>query len=128
MGIVKTLITLFALFGIQISIAQSDDPYSGGVPLFDKVTNCNLRYSYFPNIEAYFDTQKSIYYYKENGEWKTEKEIPEGYRGYSIYNKISVYITDYEDDNVCQFLKSHKKLYPYSAKGRVKQVPTVSKG
>lgn len=128
MGIVKTIIILFVLFGIQISIAQSDDSNSVGVPLFDKVTNCNLRYSYFPNIEAYFDSKKSIYYYKEEGEWKTAKEIPVGYRGYSIYNKISVFITDYEDDDICQFLKSHKKLYPYNAKGRVNQVSTLSKG
>ncbi|HMK05896.1 MAG TPA: hypothetical protein VK476_00080 [Flavobacterium sp.] len=72
-----------------------------------------LRYYYFPNTEVYFDTQKMIYYYKENSEWKTAEELPNGYRGYSMYNKISVFINDYDDDNICQFINIHKKKYPY---------------
>ena len=83
-------------------------------PLIDPTTNCNLRYYYFPNLEAYYDTQKNIYYYNEFGEWKTAEEIPSGYRGYSLNNKVNVIITDYDDDNPCQFLPVHKKKYPYN--------------
>jgi len=72
-----------------------------------------LRYYYYPNIEAYFDTQKNIYYFKENGKWNTATEIPAGYRGYSMLNKYNVSITDYDEDNICQFINAHKKKYPY---------------
>lgn len=84
----------------------------------DKKTNCYIRYFYFPNIQAYFDNLKMVYYYKENGEWKTAPELPKNYGGYSLYNKASVTITDYDDDNPYEFLSVHKKMYPYNSKGR----------
>lgn len=93
--------------------AQIDPPKTTGVPLVDPVTNCQMRYYYFPNIEAYFDTQKRIYFFKQDGAWVTAEEIPDGYRGYSIYNKINVIINDYDDDEPCQFIEKHRKKYPY---------------
>ena len=84
----------------------------------DKKTNSYIRYFYFPNIEAYFDNLKMVYYYKETGEWKTAPELPKAYGGYSIYNKAKVIINDFDDDMPYQFLKNHKKMYPYNSKGR----------
>jgi hypothetical protein len=120
----KKTITLIAimLFCCHAGFAQNAMNAETSTPLFNPVTNCQLRYYYFPNLEAYFDTQKSIYYYKENGEWITAEEIPDGYRGYSIYNKSTVYITDYDDDNPCQFIEIHKKKYPYINSERVKKM------
>lgn len=84
----------------------------------DKKTNCYIRYQYYPNLEAYFDNLKMVYYYKESGEWKTATELPKNYGGYSLYNKAHVNITDYDEEIPYQFLKTHKKMYPYNAKGR----------
>ena len=33
----------------------------------DKKTNCYIRYYYFPNLEAYFDNLKQVFYYKVKG-------------------------------------------------------------
>ena len=110
------------LFCCHVGFAQNAKNIETSTPLFNPVTNCQLRYYYFPNLEAYFDTQKSIYYYKEKGEWITAEEIPDGYRGYSIYNKSTVYITDYDDDYPCQFIEIHKKKYPYINSERVKKM------
>ena len=120
----KKTITLIAimLFCCHAGFAQNAKSAETSTPLFNPVTNCQLRYYYFPNLEAYFDTQKSIYYYKEKGEWITAEEIPDGYRGYSIYNKSTVYITDYDDDYPCQFIEIHKKKYPYINSERVKKM------
>ena len=108
---------------MQITFAQKGAKTpDAGVPLFNKETNCQLRYYYFPNLEAYFDTQKRIYYYKENGEWISADEIPNGYRGYSLFNKIYVYITDYDDDIICQFIDQHKKKYPYTKRGNMREL------
>ena len=126
MKTLKIAIAILLLTGLQAN-AQADRKKADKVPpLVDPITQCSLRYYYYPNIEAYFDTQKSIYYYQEKGEWKTAEEIPSGYRGYSMNNKVSVYITDYDDDLITQFVKIHKKQFPYSANGRFMRKATVA--
>ncbi len=110
-------IIVMLFFIIHCSLAQQSKKKDDVPPLVDPVTNCQLRYYYFPNIEAYFDAHKNIYYYKEDSEWITADEIPDGYRGYSLYNGVYVYITDYDDDLITQFINIHKKKYPYTKKG-----------
>ena len=97
--------------------AQSTDPPKKYIPV-DPKTNCQLRYSYFPNLYAYYDNLKNVYYYQLNGQWQTAAELPQNYGGYSLYNRTRVAITNHEDENPQQFIKIHKKLYPYNSKGR----------
>lgn len=114
------------LFLIHSSYSQKSIKKVESPPLIDPISNCQLRYYYYPNLEAYFDTQKNIYFYKENSEWVEGDEIPEGYRGYSLYNRVFVYINDYDDDIVTQFIDIHKKKFPYTKKGNI-QILTDSK-
>lgn len=116
---------LFFLFVFQFASGQSLQDKTAP-PLVDPETNCSLRYYYYPNIEVYFDTWNSNYIYSQNGQWITAKEIPAGYRGYSLYNKFNVFITDYDDDNITQFIKIHKKKFPYSPNGKHKPVGVIS--
>ena len=111
---------LFLILIAQVAFAQKQKQES--VPLLNLENNCLLRYYYFPNLESYFDTQKRIYYYKEDGNWVTADEIPNGYRGYSLFNKIYVYINDYDDDNICQFVTIHKKKFPYTKRGNMREL------
>lgn len=99
-------------FVLNIATAQASK-HTDDIPLVDPVTNCSVRYYYYPNLEAYFDTKKSVFLYSEKGKWITADELPNGYRGYSLYNKVNVFITDYDDDDVTQFIKVHRKKYPY---------------
>lgn len=117
---VNKICIVLLVFIAQITSAQKQKPEA--VPLLNPETNCLLRYYYFPNLEAYFDTQKKIYYYKEDGNWITGDEIPNGYRGYSLFNKIYVYINDYDDDNICQFITLHKKKFPYTKRGNTREL------
>jgi hypothetical protein len=110
------------LFVVHSSFAQKSKRQEESQPLIDPTTNCQMRYYYFPNLEAYFDTQKRIYYYKEDSEWVTDEEIPEGYRGYSLYNKVYVFISDYDDEIITQFIDIHKKKYPYTKRGNLKMI------
>lgn len=116
----KYTIALIILLFVKPAFAQKASMTKP--PLFDPKTNCQLRYYYYPNLEAYFDTHKNIYYYKEKGQWITGEEIPNGYRGYSMFNKYNVFITDYDDDNICQFINIHKKKYPYITHEKQKQL------
>ena len=77
-----------------------------------------IRYYYFPNLEAYFDLQEKVYLYRENGEWTESEELPQNYGGYSLYNKVRVSIEDYDGDEPYLMLAEHKKMYPYNSKGR----------
>jgi len=120
-------ITLIVVFLLSLTAANAQKAATTTAPkLFDPITNCHLRYYYFPNLEAYFDIKKNIYYYTQNGKWIIADEIPAGYKGYSLYNKCRVAITDYDDDNPTQFLKLHKKQYPYAANGKIKNMMAVT--
>jgi len=114
----STLIIIGIIFtaGLHAQTAKSK------TPLVDPVTNCALRYYYYPNLEAYYDTKKNVYIFNQKGQWITAQEIPSGYRGYSLYNKVSVFITDYDDDDPVQFNKIHKKRFPYNSQGKFKNL------
>ncbi|MBL0012351.1 MAG: hypothetical protein IPP30_00890 [Flavobacterium sp.] len=123
----KILSTLFLmLFLVHFSSAQKSSKKDVSPSLIDPISNCQLRYYYYPNLEAYFDTQKRIYYFKEDSEWITDEEIPEGYRGYSLYNKVYVFITDYDDEIITQFIDIHKKKYPYTKRGNMKMATNIA--
>lgn len=78
----------------------------------------NIRYYYYPNLQAYFDTDTGTYLYIANNQWIEGKEIPKGLRGYSLLNKQRVAITDYSGDEPYNVFEKHKELYPanYNAK------------
>jgi hypothetical protein len=117
MKTIKKVFLLMLLFASYLSSAQASGDEKTSLPI-DPKTNCYVRYYYFPNLEAYFDNLELIYYYKVNGEWETGEELPAHYGGYSLYNKLKVSITDYDEDEPYTLLSKHKKMYPYNAKGR----------
>lgn len=111
--------SLIILLGTQIALSQTRKN-TDSLPIVDPVSQCAYRYYYYPNIQAYFDTQKKIFHFKVDGEWTTGEEIPEDYGGYSLYRMLNVLITDYDDENPMQFLSIHRKKYPYTSNGRIK--------
>lgn len=122
----KNLKHIFALLIVLLTLctsnAQTSEKKNINGHLIDPTTNCVLRYYYYPNLEAYYDTQKNIYYYFENGQWIVANQIPTGFRGYSLYNKVNVIIKDYDDEDPTQFLNVHKKKYPYITKNALKKM------
>jgi hypothetical protein len=108
---------LFAAQGVSAQQRTQKAP-----PLVDPLTNCSVRYYYYPNLQAYFDTKTKLYIFKVKGVWTKAEEIPNGYMGYGLYNKVNVYITDYDDDDITQFIQDHKKKFPYQQNGRMRQV------
>ena len=111
-------ILFIAFQSVHAQTAAKNQP----ILIADPVTHCTYRYHYYPNLEAYFDAKTNTYIYSQNGQWIVAKEIPSGYRGYSLNNKINVVISDYDDDNVTQFIKTHKKKYPYNFHQKMRQV------
>lgn len=82
----------------------------------------NVRYFYYPNLQAYFDRETSTYLYTKNGEdWIESSKLPNALRGYSISNNKRVPI-EYNGDEPYELIKDHVKMYPanYSTKRQPK--------
>ena len=120
-----TIISFVIIFLSQGTKAQTVET-SKLHALTDPITNCEIRYYYYFNIEAFYDTKKNIFYYKENGEWIIADEIPSGYKGYSMSNKMTVLISDYDGDDPTQMTDKYKKKYPYNPKAKVSKKMTAS--
>lgn len=103
------------LFSCYLSNAQAS---TNDLSTITPPKKTEVRYWYFPNIEAYFDLQEKVYLYKDKGEWNEAEELPTNYGGYSLYNKVKVVIEDYDGDEPYLLLPIHKKLFPYNSKGR----------
>jgi hypothetical protein len=126
MKILKNLIPVMMLFTYYLSSAQSSNGDVSLLPI-DSKTNTNVRYYYYPNLEAYFDNIELVYHYKVNGQWEKAENLPANYGGYSLFNKVRVNITDYDGDEPYQLIKIHKKKYPYNSKGRFSNQTTSTK-
>lgn len=116
----KVFLLMLVLTCFFSSAQQALKPLNDGsssLPI-DSKTNCYIRYYYFPNLQAYFDTLKLVYYFKDKGEWQSAEELPANFGGYSLYNNFRVIITDYDGDEPYQLIQTHKKMYPYNSKGR----------
>lgn len=114
----KNYILLFAALSFMNVNAQVNEEKKLTI---DPQTNCELRYFYFPNMEAYYDMKKEVFHYQENNVWLTAAQLPPHYGGYSLFKKERVVLTDFEDENPEQFIKEHRKMYPYNPKGRIQR-------
>ena len=125
-------ITYFAvalmLFSANISKAQDQYTTNAETALeLDGIMNTNellnVRYFYYPNLQAYFDRQTSTYLYTRNGEdWIESSKLPTALRGYGISNNKRVPLTNYEGDEPYALVKEHMKQFPanYSTKRQPK--------
>lgn len=86
----------------------------------DPETNCYIRYYYYPNLGCYYDNLDLVYHYKLNGQWEKSEELPTNYGGYSLFKNVKIAITDFDGEEPFQCIQVHKKMYPYSSKGRFK--------
>ncbi len=97
---------------------QSTNENDSEISNADELPVIAVRYFYYPNLDAYFDTKTSLYIYEDKGEWVQSPQIASGYRGYSIYNGTNVPINDYNGEKPFTKLGEHQKMYPkkYSSK------------
>ncbi|WP_133242631.1 hypothetical protein [Flavobacterium psychrotolerans] len=85
-----------------------------------------VRFFYFPNLQAYFDTKKGFYIYNENGTWLTSERMPANYRGYSRNNGLYVPIKGYFGEKPYSLLDQHKLKYPANYSSRRQLKPMAS--
>lgn len=83
-----------------------------------------IRYYYYPNLQAYFDIKTQLFIVKQNGIWSTSKTIDINSRGYCLRNGFYVSIKGYVLDEPYLNIKQHQLNYPadYSSKQRRKSL------
>lgn len=126
---VYILLVTFLLFPANFLLSQS---YSTVYNLEEYnqvlVPTDSIRYYYYPNLHAYFDTQNREYIYKMSGEWIRKKTIPNDYRGYSLFNKnyeiINGLVTE---NNPEKYIETHREIYPqiFTAKEMRKKLEKI---
>lgn len=91
--------------------------------------NANIRYFYYPNLQAYYDRQTDSYLYTRNGkDWLEGKVLPNNLRGYSLSNGKRIPIPNYDGETPFDHLKEHMAEYPADYKTRRKKNPTETEG
>lgn len=121
MKAITYLLLAFAFFTTQTSQAQ----YQTNAQTTEEVEALmaaegllNVRYFYYPNLEAYYDRQTSTYLYSKNGNWYEGSKLPSGLRGYSLSNGKRVPITDYAGEEPFSQLEQHRKKFPANYSGK----------
>lgn len=117
-----TLLIAFGilLFPIQMVKAQDSAETNLEVQIEKSApsTYVDVRYYYYPNMQAYFDTKRALFLIKENGVWTTSETIDFTSRGYCTRNGAYEMIKDYTGDDPQQFLAVHKLKYPANFSSR----------
>src|SRR5690606_15784474 len=114
----KTIYTLACLILVMIAQAQPIINQTNEIKSLDTeeetvmLVRTPARFSYLPNMDAYFDSHENLYIFQQNGQWVKAREIPSGYRGYSIYNGARIELAEYNGDKPYTLLSDHQKQYP----------------
>lgn len=78
----------------------------------------NVRYYYLPDVEAYYDVQKSNFIYISGNSWGRHSYLPRHYRNYDLYNGYKVVLTNYRGNWPHSYFKQHKVKYAKGYKGK----------
>jgi hypothetical protein len=89
----------------------------GTPPLWGPSGYSDVRYYYLPDVEAYYDVQKSNFIYISGNSWVRRSQLPKQYRNYDLYNGYKVVMTDYHGNDPYTYYKQHKVKYAKGYRG-----------
>lgn len=116
------ILVFFAFTTFKLNSQVLKDTISESLIENKIINHTKTRYYFYPNLDAYYDIEKSVFLYKVNEIWIEKKTIPANYRGYSLYNNYKVEITDFFDEKPFENLKENQEKFPKDFKGRRKTV------
>ena len=117
--------TLLIVLGIlffpaQNAIGQDKADTSSDIQIEKSATSTyvDVRYYYYPNMQAYFDAKRALYIVQQNGVWTTSETIDFTSRGFCVRNSAYEMLKDYTGDDPQQFLAVHKLKFPANFSSR----------
>ena len=117
-----TLLIAFGILFFPTQIIKAQDKMEAPIEIQIETKTpssyVDVRYYYYPNMQAYFDTKRALYLINQNGVWTTSETIDFTTRGYCVRNSAYEMLKDYTGDEPQQFLAVHKLKFPsnYSSK------------
>ncbi|RZJ71044.1 hypothetical protein [Flavobacterium sp.] len=116
----KTILYLSLSLMLFSATAKAQDSYNTNAETAKELSAAmgnddllNVRYFYYPNLQAYFDRETSTYLYTRNGnDWIESSKLPNALRGYSLSNNKRIPLTDYTGDEPYELIKEHIQKYP----------------
>ena len=119
------LILGLLVFSFNISLAQVEleavNVQSNKNEAAETSSFVEVRYYYYPNLQAYFDTKVAMYLFKEDGEWVESEKISPTLMGYSLKNGQYVMLEGYTGEEPYELLEEHKAKYPANFSSRPKR-------
>lgn len=112
-------------FNLSEAQVQLDTIYIRRKPA--ESTFVQVRYYYYPNLQAYFDTKIAMYIYKQDGQWVKSETIDPTSRGYCLRNSQYVMLKGFTEDEPQRFLDQHKQKYPadFSSRPKPKTIASI---
>lgn len=96
------LLTLPAATDYGVSINISNQP-AWGPTGYDYAA-----YYYLPDINIYYDVNRSLFYYQSGSRWVSAQYLPPSYRSYDLYSLYKVVINY---DSPWQYNRTHRTMY-----------------
>lgn len=126
MKMITTLILGILLVSFNQTTAQTAHNQIADVAVTGKGSNEGykyeeVRYYYYPNLLAYYDTKVGMYLYQEDGEWVESEQLDVKTRGYSLKNGQYVIIKDYLGEEPYTLIDQHRKQFPADYSSRPKK-------
>jgi hypothetical protein len=129
-----TILIVLGILFFPTQIVKGQDKEEAPIEIvFEKkasTTYVDVRYYYYPNMQAYFDTKRALYLIKQNGVWTTSETIDFTSRGYCVRNSAYEMLKDYNGDEPQQFLAVHQLKFPSNFSSRPvppKKLPAPTK-
>lgn len=114
----KLALALMLLMGVLSHAQLSVNVNIGTPPSWGPAGYDDSRYYYLPDIDTYYDVNRSQYIYINNGQWARASRLPSRYRGYDLYGGYKVVLNDYRGDAPYTYHKTHITKYPKGYKGK----------
>lgn len=107
----KRHLTGLILFISFAAIAQAPVSVSVGSSPSWGPAGYHERYYYLPDVEAYYDTQSSVFIYQGKRKWVKSNYLPRRFRTYDLYKGHKVVMTDYRGETPYDTFKEYKRRY-----------------
>lgn len=113
MKYLKLILVVIGLLSLISGAAKAQVSVSVNVgqPMWGPVGYTEVRYYYLPAVEAYYDTQSSMFIYYSSGTWVYRTYLPSRYRNYDLYSGYKVVLTDYRGNAPYLNYRDHKRKY-----------------
>lgn len=68
----------------------------GTQPVWGPAGYDSAEYYYLPDVDAYYDIPRHMFYFNERGRWVGRRSLPSRYRDYDLYNSYKVVVNERE--------------------------------